>query len=251
MNPIIFLLPVLLLFQTGSYHQPCLNKNKAVMEASQDFNQVLNFARSIQWLGQATVKISYKGSTIYIDPYKLKLPDKADLILITHDHSDHLSLSDIAKIAGKDTRFIVARACLDKLKKEGYQHVEAVAPGETVTAAGLVIKVVPAYNRVKNAHPKSSRYVGFVMDFGGVVLYHTGDTERIPEMKDIKCDIIMLPLGQTYTMTSVEEAVEAVLDTRARIAIPIHWGMYEGSKNDAVKFEELLKKRNITVLPGR
>ena len=251
MNPIIFLLPVLLLFQTGSTHPPWSQENKAVMEQTQDYNKVLSFARSIQWLGQATVKISYKENTIYIDPYQLKTTDKAGLILITHDHSDHFSPSDIAKIAGKDTRFIVARACLDKLKKEGYQHVEAVAPGETVTAAGLVIKAVPAYNRVKNAHPKSSRYVGFVIDFGGIILYHTGDTERIPEMKDIRCDIILLPLGQTYTMNNVEEAVEAVQDTKARIAIPIHWGLYEGSKNDASKFEELLKKRNITVLPGR
>jgi L-ascorbate metabolism protein UlaG (beta-lactamase superfamily) len=221
------------------------------MEQVQESGNILNFARSIQWLGQASVKIQYKGYTIYIDPYKLKSFDKASLILITHDHGDHLSLPDIGKIAGKDTRFIVSQSCKDKLEKAGYQNTQSMVPGETINAIGLVIIAVPAYNMIKNAHKKSSNYLGFLIDFDGVSFYQTGDTERIPEMKEIKCDIILVPLGQTYTMNSVEEAIEVVLDTKAKIAIPIHWGMYEGSKNDALKFEELLKKRNITVLSGR
>ena len=107
------------------------------------------------------------------------------------------------------------------------------------------------FRSVKNAHMKNSNYLGYVIDFDGISVYHTGDTERIPEMKEIKCDIILVPLGQKYTMNSVEEATEVVKDTKAQIAIPIHWGMYEGSKNDALLFEELLKNRNITVLSGK
>ena len=220
------------------------------MEQTQESGNMLNFARSIQWLGQSSVKIIYKGNTIYIDPYQLKSVDKADMILITHDHMDHLSLPDIAMIAVKDTRFIVSQACKDELKKEGFLNIQPMVPGETISAIGLMIKAVPAYNIVKNAHLKISNYLGYVIDFDGISVYHTGDTERIPEMKEIKCDIILVPLGQTYTMNSVEEATEVVLDTKARIAIPIHWGMYEGSKNDTLLFEELLKNRNITVLSG-
>ena len=231
--------------------QTCNIKKNEMMEQSHESGQIMDFARSIHWLGQATVKINYKGQTIYIDPYKLKSDDKADLILITHDHMDHLSLPDLAKIAGKNTKFVVAISCEDKLKKEGYSNVQSVIPGETINIIGLKIKAVPAYNRIKQFHKKSSNYLGFVIDFDGISVYHTGDTERIPEMKDIKCDIILLPLGQTYTMNSVEEAAEVVLDTKARVAIPIHWGMYEGSKNDVLKFEELLKKQNIPVLTGR
>jgi L-ascorbate metabolism protein UlaG (beta-lactamase superfamily) len=227
------------------------NQENKVMEQDHELSQVTDFARSIHWLGQATVKIIYKGQTIYIDPYQLKSADKADLILITHDHADHLSLPDIKKIAGKDTRFIVAINCEDKLKKEGYPNVRSVSPGESVEISGLKIKAVPAYNLIKQYHKKTSNYLGFVVDFNGISVYHTGDTERIPEMKDITCDIILLPLGQTYTMNSVEEAVEVVLDTKAMVVIPIHWGLYEGSENDAVKFAELLNKRNITVLPGK
>ena len=68
-------------------------------------------------------------------------------------------------------------------------------------------------------------------------------------MKNLNCDIVLLPLGQTYTMNSVEEASEAALDTGAEIAIPIHYGMYEGTKEDAVKFKELLEgKMEVVIL---
>ena len=212
------------------------------MEKRKSPEKVEEFARNIHWMDQATVKISFRGKTIYIDPLNLKSKDSADLILITHDHFDHLSLPDIAKIAGKNTKFVVAKACMEKLRQSGYENIQTLLPGETATIDGLIIKAVPAYNIVKSYHKKSSNYVGFVIDFEGISVYQTGDTERIPEMKEIDCDIILLPLGQTYTMNSVEEAVEAVADTRAQIAIPIHWGLYEGSMEDALRFHELLKK---------
>ena len=219
------------------------------MEQAQD-KKVMDFAKSIQWLGQATVKFVYNGKTIYIDPYQLKNQDKADIILITHDHMDHLSLTDIAKIADKKTQIVAAGACEEKLKSSGYANIRTVMPGETVLFPGIIVKTVPAYNISKNYHKKSSLYVGYVIDLGGIKVYHTGDTERIPEMKQVRCDIIMLPVGQTYTMNNVEDAVEAVIDVRAKIAIPIHYGLYEGTREDAVKFSEMLKKRNIEVLWG-
>ncbi len=222
-----------------------------IMESKENAEEILKFARTIQWLGQATVKFSYQGHVIYIDPYQLKNRDHANLIVITHDHGDHFSLPDIAMIADTDTRFIVAEACADKLKQAGYQNVQTVRPGSTIHELGLLIEAVSAYNVTRQMHPRSRNYVGYVIDFGGIKVYHTGDTERIPEMKAIRCDIILLPLGQTYTMTSVEEAVEAVGDTKASVAIPIHWGLYEGSKADEEKFKELLRKRNVTVLTGK
>jgi L-ascorbate metabolism protein UlaG (beta-lactamase superfamily) len=94
--------------------------------------------------------------------------------------------------------------------------------------------------------------VGYIVEIDGVKVYHAGDTERIPEMKNIDCDIALLPLGQTYTMNSVEEAAEAALDTGAEVAIPIHYGMYEGTKEDAEKFKELLdgKMKVVILEPG-
>jgi L-ascorbate metabolism protein UlaG (beta-lactamase superfamily) len=232
----------------GSVREPQHNPN---MEQVQHHDDVLKLAGTIQWLGQATVRINYKEHIIYIDPYQLTSSVTADIILITHDHGDHLSLTDIAKIAGPDTRFVVAEACVDKLKQAGYTNIESVAPGSKINVLGLGITAVPAYNLSKQMHPKARNYVGYIIDFNGISVYHTGDTERVPEMKDIRCDIILLPLGQTYTMNSVEDAVEVVLDTKASVAIPIHWGLYEGSVDDARRFTELLKQKNVTVLSGK
>jgi len=220
------------------------------MKTTKNKDEILDFAGTIQWLGQATVRIKYKGHVIFIDPYRLKYKDTADLVLITHDHSDHLSLTDIAMIANKNTWFIAASACVDKLQQAGYKRVQSIVPGSKFTVFGFDINAVPAYNIVKSMHPRDSRYVGYLIDFDGITVYHTGDTERIPEMKEISCDIIMLPLGQTYTMNSVEEAVGVVMDTKASVAIPIHWGLYEGSADDEKAFRQLLDKSNITILSG-
>ena len=96
-------------------------------------------------------------------------------------------------------------------------------------------------------HPKANNWVGYLLTIDGVKIYHFGDTERIPEMKNIVCDIALLPLGQKYTMNSVQEAADAALDARAKIAIPIHYGLYEGKAADADAFAALLKGK-ITVV---
>ncbi len=226
-------------------------KHLTDMEQTKGKNEILAFAQGIEWLGQAAVRIRYQDEVVYIDPYRLGSRDTASLILITHDHADHLSPEDLAKIAGKSTRFVAAKACVEKLEKAGYKNVMAMTPGSKVTLGGIVVTAVPAYNLTRPMHPKEKQYVGYLLDFGGITVYHTGDTERVPEMKDIRCDIMMVPLGQTYTMTGPEEAANAVLDTKASVAIPIHWGMYEGSESDARTFGKILEAKGVTVIPGR
>ena len=103
-----------------------IQENKAM---KQEFSKIMDFARSIHWLGQAAVRIEFKGQTIYIDPFQLKSYEKADLILITHDHFDHLSLPDIEKIAGNETKFIVAKACEEKTEKRGICQCSDGQPG--------------------------------------------------------------------------------------------------------------------------
>ena len=221
------------------------------MEQIKNPDEVLDFARTIQWLGHASVRIPYRGQMIYIDPFHLSVSDTAGLILVTHDHHDHLSLEDIARIAGNNTNFVVASACVDKLEQAGYRNIQSLVPGSKIDVLGLGITAVPAYNLAKPMHPKGRSYVGYLVDFDGITVYHAGDTERIPEMRDIQCDIMLVPLGQTYTMNSVEEAVGAVLDTKASVAIPIHWGLFEGSRKDEEEFSRLLGDKNITVLTGK
>ncbi|HOK60851.1 MAG: MBL fold metallo-hydrolase [Tenuifilum sp.] len=208
-------------------------------------------AESIQWFGQAAVKIMNCGKVIYIDPYQIKGNDKADLILITHSHFDHFSPDDIKKIVATHTWILCPSDVADEAQKFGAAKVIAVQPGFNDEWHGIEIKTVPMYNLTKtDKHPKSKNWVGYLLNLCHVWLYHTGDTERIPEMKSIKTDIILLPLGQTYTMNSVDDAVAAVLDTGASVAIPIHFGMYEGTTADVDKFKELLKdKVEVIVLP--
>jgi L-ascorbate metabolism protein UlaG (beta-lactamase superfamily) len=99
---------------------------------------------------------------------------------------------------------------------------------------------VPVYNVVKtNFHPNQNNWVGYIITVDRVRIYHAGDTERIPEMMTFSRDIAMLPLGQTYTMNSVEDAAKAAIDVKAKTAIPIHYDMYEGAKADAEMFKKL------------
>ena len=87
----------------------------------------------------------------------------------------------------------------------------------------------------------TAKGLGYVICLDGVKVYHAGDTERIPEMKKIDCDIALLPLGQTYTMASVSDAAESAKDVKAEVAIPMHYGYAEGTAKDAETFKTLLE----------
>lgn len=187
---------------------------------------------NVKWLGHATIKFS-GDKTIYIDPYKLKNGDPADLILITHDHFDHLSLEDIAKIRQEHTVIVVPRSAKTKLPGS----VKKVKVGETVTVDGITIETVPAYNRDKDFHPKSAENVGYILNLNGVRYYHAGDTDNIPTMADLSVDVAFVPVGGTYTMDAAE-AARAIKALQPKIAVPIHWGTIVGSEKDAEKFRQ-------------
>jgi L-ascorbate metabolism protein UlaG (beta-lactamase superfamily) len=206
----------------------------------------------IHWLGQAAVKIEAGDKNIFIDPYQIQNKDEADIILITHSHKDHFSKDDIAKVAKADTLFIAPKDCAGSIEETFKTKVMVSEPGMKTSAGDILIEAVPAYNVVKTKfHPKENNWVGYVLTVNGVRIYHAGDTEKIPEMKTFACDIAMLPLGQTYTMNSVEEAAEAAADVKAKIAIPIHYGLYEGTAEDAKAFEELLKEKMKVMLKAK
>jgi len=117
-------------------------------------------------------------------------------------------------------------------------NIKTVRPGDNLTIKGIDIKVVPAYNIKKDYHPKENRWVGFILNMKGTRIYHSGDTDFIPEMKKIKADIALLPIGGTYTM-DVAEAVEAVKAINPKVVIPMHYGDIVGSVEDAEKFKKL------------
>lgn len=210
--------------------------------ASAPAGDAARLADSLSWYGQSTFHTTAFGPSLYIDP--IALPDtapKADIICITHSHNDHLSTDALKKIATDKTVIIATRGCNSKLKYVDKAQLINLLPGEGTDVAGVRIEAVPAYNISKTKfHPKSNKWVGYVISGAGMTLYHAGDTERIPEMQAIDCDVALMPLGQTYTMNSVADAAQSARDVQAGIAIPMHYGMAEGTRADAEKFAQLL-----------
>jgi len=188
----------------------------------------------IHWLGHAGFRID-GPPTIYIDPYQLpREAPPADLLLITHDHYDHYSPDDVKKVMHEGTAVITTAEVARKLRGD----VQAVKPGDRITAKGVPLEVVPAYNVGKRFHPQRAEHLGFILTVGGQRIYHAGDTDLIPEMDDLEVDIALLPVGGTYTMTA-QEAAEAVRRIKPRVAIPMHWGSIVGSVKDAQRFQQL------------
>jgi L-ascorbate metabolism protein UlaG (beta-lactamase superfamily) len=189
---------------------------------------------TIQWLGHASFRICYEDKVIYIDPWKLKESGgDATLVLVSHSHYDHYSQEDIVKVSGPDAKLIASADVIAQAKAG-----EAILPGLTVALEGIWIKGVPAYNPDKQFHPKASNWVGFVIEIGSKRIYYAGDTDLTEEMKALKdIDIALLPVGGTYTMDA-NEAAEATMHIKPKLAVPYHWGDIIGGRNDAEQFAE-------------
>ena len=201
-------------------------------------------AQKIVWLGHDCFRID-ADKTIYFDPYDISPGPKADLILVSHEHFDHCSPDDVSKIQGPETVIITEQTSAEKLSGD----VRIIAPGESMSLGEVKIEAVPSYNTDKDFHPKQKAWLGFILEVNGVRIYHAGDTDFIPEMKDLKVDIALLPVSGTYVMTA-EQAVEAALAIRPKLAIPMHYGAIVGDNKDALTFKESLKgKIDVLILP--
>lgn len=189
----------------------------------------------ISWLGHDCFRIK-DGETIYIDPFRIEGGEKADIILVTHEHYDHCSPEDIKKITSDKTVIVASSACKGQLSRLQMREIKLVKPGDKLTVEGVEIEAVPSYNINKPFHPKGDK-LGFILTLKGVRIYHAGDTDRIPEMKNFKADVALLPVCGTYAMTA-EEAAQAVKDIGPKLAVPMHYGTIVGSLKDAERFKE-------------
>ena len=183
------------------------------------------------------------NKTIYIDPYKLpdSAPD-ADLIFITHEHFDHFSAEDLAKISKPDTTVVVPESMAPQCATTGIATVVPVLPGKEYQVNGICFRTVAAYNINKQFHPKTNNWVGYLIQLNNNWYYHAGDTDLVPEMSQVKADVAFLPVGGTYT-TTAEEAAQAAAIIKPAVAVPIHFGSVVGSVEDAQRFVKLLKTK--------
>jgi L-ascorbate metabolism protein UlaG (beta-lactamase superfamily) len=202
---------------------------------------------SIIFLGHGSLLMYFQGKNIYVDVFGKvadysKLP-KADMVLLTHEHSDHLDPEALTSIRTDKTVLVYTENCAQMVKGGIVMH-----NGERQTVAGIPVEAVAAYNLVHTRpsgdpfHPKRSGN-GYIFTFGGTRLYVAGDTENTPEMKALKdIDIAFLPMNLPYTMTP-EMVADAAKAFHPAILYPYHYG-----ETDVSKLVDLLKdERGIEV----
>lgn len=193
------------------------------------------------------------SKVVYIDPFKVTKNDEADVVLISHEHFDHLSLEDLQKVIFPGTTIVASSHCRDGLKNVKVKAIYYLDPGGKHLVGTVEINGLPAYNvnkfrePGKPFHPKGEKGLGFLIKIDGTTVYHAGDTDVIPEMKSIHCDIALLPVSGTYVMTA-EEAAEAAAIIKPKIAVPMHYGAIVGSDADAEKFKSLVTNCQVEII---
>ena len=197
---------------------------------------------SVEWLGHSGFRLRVGRSVVYIDPYRVDGGPEADLILITHGHYDHFSPQDVERLSHERTWLVGPPA----VAEQGSSRVASIAPGEVLddVVPGVSVAAVAAYNTSKrdtsgNAfHPREAGWVGYDLNVRGERLYHSGDTDVIPEMDSVTgVEVALLPVSGVYVMTA-GEAAEAARRIQPRVAVPMHWGEHIGSRSDALVFKE-------------
>ncbi len=194
----------------------------------------------IQVNTQSSIRI--EGSkTIYFDPFQIGTASKdADLICITHAHYDHFDPDSIAKVCRKDTELIAPVGMKEELEKlAADEKLHLLSPGDKFEGADLLISALPAYNKLKPFHPRRNGWLGYILELDGVSYYIAGDTDAVKELQDIKCDVALIPIGGTYTMTA-KEAAGLINKMKPTAVIPIHYGSIVGKPKDAETFKKLV-----------
>ena len=190
---------------------------------------------------------------IYTDPYRMAKRDQADIVLLSHEHFDHFSKEDLDKVLFPGTSIVASSLCKEGLKGVKAKEIHFLDPGGKHSVGQVTVEAVAAYNvnkfrePGKPFHPKDSKGLGFVVTLDGTRIYYAADTDVIPEMRSIKCDIALLPVSGTYVMTA-EEAAEAAGVIKPKIAVPMHYGAIVGSEEDARKFKSLVKNCQVEIV---
>jgi L-ascorbate metabolism protein UlaG (beta-lactamase superfamily) len=197
---------------------------------------------ALDWLGHAAFRVNLGRANVYIDPYRIpEGAPPADLILVTHGHYDHFSPQDVERLSTRDTWLVGPAAVAERVGG----RVHRIGPGELLEdelVRGIHVTAVAAYNTSKRDpdgkpfHPRDAGWVGYELNIRGERLYHSGDTDVIPEMDTVTgVDVALLPVSGVYVMTA-QEAAEAARRIQPRVAVPMNWGSHIGTEHDARTF---------------
>ena len=211
---------------------------------------------------QSTFKIKSPQGVIWIDPFMVSGEhigdDKADLILLTHEHGDHFNIDAINAVSKEGTQLVCPNSGVEnQIRGNASAALSVMKEGDTLDLSGVNIQAVAGYNTI---HPRNDGHnsfnVGYIFAAGGQKLLHTGDTDLVPEFSSFgELDIAMVPIGGNgYTM-NVREAAQAVgMMLKPKVVIPMHYGFAFDADVDSLKF---LLGRSVqleildAVIPGR
>ena len=183
---------------------------------------------------QSSFRIQSGDTVVYVDPHRVEGGPQADIILITHDHFDHMDPNAINALDQKDTVIVGSERVVKELRGKVSGRLVPIQEGASTVQKGVEVRAVAGYN---SYHPRGFN-LGYVFRLGGQTIYHAGDTGRVPEMANLgEIDVALLPIGGTYAMNE-EEAAASVRIIRPKVAIPMHYGYATGG--DPQKFASLV-----------
>lgn len=194
----------------------------------------------------AQSSIRLEGSkTVYFDPFQItEETHDADFIFITHEHFDHFSPDDIAKVANENTVMVSPlsmKEAAEKVKSVGDKISTDVELSRKIDLNGVMFRAVRSYNVGKPFHQKESNWVGYKVYLDGETFFVTGDTDANEENLQVYCDVLLVPCGGKYTFDAAEAAAFAA-KIKPRKAIPTHYGKVVGSPDDGDKFVSELRR---------
>jgi L-ascorbate metabolism protein UlaG (beta-lactamase superfamily) len=221
---------------------PAFCLGASVPQLGTDTIETANGPLVITFIGHGSLMFTFGGKTLHIDPFS-ELTDyskltKADVILITHEHKDHFDLTALEAVRKETTLVVLPEICAVK-----YQEGILMRNGDVKTVQGFRVEAVPAYNVLHKRNTGVPYHIkglgnGYVIDFGDKRVYVAGDTELIPEMRELKdIDIAFLPMNLPYTMT-IEMAADAAKVIQPKIVYPYHYG-----DSNTAELVEMLKGR--------
>ncbi|HIP37663.1 MAG TPA: hypothetical protein EYG85_12500 [Crocinitomix sp.] len=217
-------------YRTDNSHSLVISKDFKITSLQAVF---LNYGFYRAHSFQSGFRINYKDIIIYIDPVAIDLPIKADYIFITHPHVDHFSLNDIDKIYKESTVIIGPQQLEKKLKNYRFQ---SISPNKKIDFRKFTCQTIPAYNYKHKffdiaLHKEKKNYLGYVLTFDDIKIYHAGDTDDIEEIKQLKhITVALIPIGEKRTAMNPIQAAKIVNQIKPKFVVPIHYKLNKGSE---------------------